>query len=65
MLHESEARLISGIRSSHSRPSGASWPWPWSCGMALVRRGTAAGMSFIPQIGQVPGSVYLGCMGSQ
>ena len=27
MLLASEARLISGIRSSHSRPSAVSWAW--------------------------------------
>ena len=58
MLRESDARLISGIRSSHSRPSGVSWAWAWSCScpgtsaFALV-----AGISFIPHFGQVPSVV--------
>ena len=43
MLHESEARLISGIRSSHSRPSGASWLWLCPC--LAVLGGRPAGAS--------------------
>ena len=77
MLLSSVARLISGIRSSHSRPS------PWSC-VVVVRAvrvvcavrasswapraapaAASAGTSFMPHFGQVAGSeaVTSGCIG--
>ena len=67
MLPGSEARLISGIRSSHSRPSlcssCCSCPW-WtasSCGAGSASEGT----NFMPHFGHVPGSeeVTSGCIG--
>ena len=79
MLHESDARLISGIRSSHSRPSGRRRGRACVIGVvamaaAVGRRsircigshvGRRRGMSFIPQIGQVPGASLItsGCIG--
>ena len=66
MLPESETRLISGIRSSHSRPS----PWSWLCaaswcGSEAGASGALEAISFIPHLGQVPGSVAVtsGCIG--
>ena len=66
MLPESDTRLISGIRSSHSRPS----PWSWLCaaswcGSEAGASGASEGTSFIPHLGQVPGSVAVtsGCIG--
>ena len=66
MLPGSDARLISGIRSSHSRPSPWSWlcAAPW-CGSEAGTGGASEGTSFIPHLGQVPGSVAVtsGCIG--
>lgn len=63
MLQASDARLISGMRSSHSNPS-ATW-----CGCAASPDGVAVipseATSFIPHDGHDPGSALttVGCMG--
>ena len=67
MLLGSDARLISGIRSSHSRPSAWSWP-PCAApagDCASGAGGVSKGTSFMPHLGQVPGSVAVtsGCIG--
>ena len=50
MLLGSEARLISGIRSSHSRPSLCDRREAWSLGAAPM----VLGMSFMPHLGRFP-----------
>src|SRR5207249_7988880 len=62
MLVGSDARLISGIRSFHSRPSLAAWVL---CEEASCATAESEGTSFIPQIGHVAGSVEVtpGCIG--
>ena len=65
MLPGSDARLISGIRSSHSRPSPPPWSWGSAASCAAAGAARRPGTSFMPQIGQVDGSVPVtsGCIG--
>src|SRR5688500_2477036 len=75
MLVSSDARLMSGIRSSHSTPSDSSCPpcplsacpaWSPSAGdVSPCDDGALEGTSFIPHLWHVPGAeaVTSGCIG--